>query len=527
MSEISRYKFLFAGSVIVCLFAAFIYREIEFSEKTTIDLPQFVSAEASNDSSVLIRHSISVLRKRAGRLDSIKSDQDAGPYSLEKATARYTKELDVLNAIKPYITGPPDQFIQIPDSFELTDSTLRNTIRELNQAQIRRQTLLSKQSPEDKRRSATASKNISALTKRVSGIISIRQTDVETILNSLRNTSKSGLSKIDVELSAINALIRQHENLTPEIPQTSQSAQASLTSKNSSAVPLYIGAALLGLLLPLPYILLAAGKTDLIRHLADIKKITAIPLLTPAEVIYDQRQFTLEQFTFAPLIKRLNPVISFFETLPAEKGKIISLTCSNAREGRTFFTIKLAVALSLLNKKVVLVDLDLQNAFLTKDFQLQKLSGVSDFLAGGTNDGPALLTTSKISPNLNLLGLGSPDNLKQVTELLNSDPPAGQVTDAGHSVLHSRFEQLLFQLKNLCDYLIINCPPVSPDIDIYPILRQADSNIFVARYGYSSKNKLNWFNELNLNNLLKRPLVVVNNMAQLDFMPGFLDVLND
>ncbi len=101
-----------------------------------------------------------------------------------------------------------------------------------------------------------------------------------------------------------------------------------------------------------------------------------------------------------------------------EENKVILVTSTISGEGKTFVATNLAISLSLLGKKVVIVGLDIRKPGLNKVFNLsQKEKGITQFLAGPqTTDPMSMVQPSGISRTPSILPGGTvPPN---PTELL-------------------------------------------------------------------------------------------------------------
>ena len=92
-----------------------------------------------------------------------------------------------------------------------------------------------------------------------------------------------------------------------------------------------------------------------------------------------------------------------------ENGKnVILVTSTISGEGKSFVSSNLAISLSLLGKKVVIVGLDIRKPGLNKVFNLsRKEHGITQFLTNPTVDLMDLVQPSDINKNLFILpGVG-------------------------------------------------------------------------------------------------------------------------
>ena len=97
--------------------------------------------------------------------------------------------------------------------------------------------------------------------------------------------------------------------------------------------------------------------------------------------------------------------------------KVILVTSTVSGEGKSFVSSNLAISLSLLGKKVVIVGLDIRKPGLNKIFQLSsKEKGITQYLSNQDINLMSLVQSSDINKNLYILPGGTvPPN---PTELL-------------------------------------------------------------------------------------------------------------
>src|SRR5690606_36404374 len=121
--------------------------------------------------------------------------------------------------------------------------------------------------------------------------------------------------------------------------------------------------------------------TRTVQDRSEIEKYTSMPIL--GEVMYDRsklpiviaegkRSFIAEQF------RQLRTSLSYMGI--DETRKKIMLTSSISGEGKSFIATNLGVSLSLMNKKVVLIELDLRKPKLSEQFKVSRQNGLSTYL---------------------------------------------------------------------------------------------------------------------------------------------------
>lgn len=146
------------------------------------------------------------------------------------------------------------------------------------------------------------------------------------------------------------------------------------------------------------------------------------------------------------------------------RSRVIMLTSLNPGSGKTFITFNLAKSFSVKNKKVIILDLDMRKAHLSKYVDSTQY-GIADYLANRVDSIDSITQNVPDTPNLSVIPVGTiPPN---PTELLFSD----------------RLHALIEDLRNHYDYIFIDCPPVEVVADSSIISKHADSTLFVIRAG--------------------------------------------
>ncbi len=140
--------------------------------------------------------------------------------------------------------------------------------------------------------------------------------------------------------------------------------------------------------------------------------------------------------------------------------KTIVLTSYGPNEGKTHVTLNLAISLSEIGKKILLIDADMRKSVLPGRTKVHaKVKGLSHFLSRQESLDDVIYTTN--IPLLYIMFAGHfPTN---PAELLNS-------------VL---FEKMLAGLKESFDYILIDSPPLGAVIDSAIIASKCDGAIMV------------------------------------------------
>jgi capsular exopolysaccharide synthesis family protein len=188
-------------------------------------------------------------------------------------------------------------------------------------------------------------------------------------------------------------------------------------------------------------------------------------------------------------IRTLRTSLDFFTT--GGNKKAISVTSTISGEGKSFLAMNLSGVLSMSNKKVVLLDLDMRKAKDNLPFNIEDPSkGVSTILINKHDWNDCIIKTSVNSFDYIPAGPHPPNP----SELL----------------LNGAFNQLLDSLKTKYDYIVMDTPPVGLVTDGVMVMKRSDVSIYVFRANYSKREFINNLSRVIKINKLSNVAAVVN-----------------
>ena len=259
---------------------------------------------------------------------------------------------------------------------------------------------------------------------------------------------------------------------------------------------IYLVALVLGIGIPVGIIYLIALTKFKIEGRADVEKLTSLPVVGDVPLA-DEKQRSIAVFEnknnlMSETFRNVRTNLQFM----LEKGKnVILVTSTVSGEGKSFISANLAISLSLLGKKVVIVGLDIRKPGLNKVFNIPKKEyGITQFLTNPTINLMDLVQQSDINNNLFILPGGTvPPN---PTELLARDG----------------LDKAIETLKTNFEYVILDTAPVGMVTDTLLIGRTADLSIYVCRADYTRKAEFTLINELAENNKLPNLCIAINGL---------------
>ena len=154
---------------------------------------------------------------------------------------------------------------------------------------------------------------------------------------------------------------------------------------------------------------------------------------------------------------RANIVLS----MQGDGCKKIVITSSIPGEGKTTSSINIAIALSMIDKKVLLVDTDLRKRRVGRLVKLQHNKGLTDVIRGDCTFEEVVNTTKY--ENLNILSAGS------------------SVVNPSEVIASKQTEQFFESISDKYDYILFDAPPINIVSDALPLIKSSDGVLFVAR----------------------------------------------
>ena len=147
---------------------------------------------------------------------------------------------------------------------------------------------------------------------------------------------------------------------------------------------------LIGLLIPVAIFLLRRMLDTKVRVRKDVEAYTDIPILgeIPAKDKKDTRELVVTdrgRDTMTEAFRILRSNIEFTR-VPGQKATSYLFLSLMEGSGKTFLTTNLAASLAQVEKKVILLDLDLRKGTLTHNIASRKLPGFSTYLSAKTDD---------------------------------------------------------------------------------------------------------------------------------------------
>ena len=485
--------------------------------------------EFINERIDVIRHE---LDSTEGNLESYKRSHElinlannasqalSGTSSYQREQVDIQTQLTLLKSLIDYVNNPGNMLQVIPSNLGLSNAQLSTSINNYNQLVTERTRLL-KTSTESNPTVARLTAQLEDLWPNIGTSLRTIYQDLMVQKNSIDNQYQmfnSRVANTPTQERVLNNISRQQEikaGLYLMLLQKREQNYISLASIATKArvidEPKPAGkvspderrikatALALGLLLPIALIFGLSLMRYRIEGREDIQRLTKLPILADIPltdtkkssngiVVAENKNGMMEE-----AFRGLRTNMSF--VLP-EPEKVVICTSCIPGEGKTFVASNLAMSLSLLNKRVLLVGLDIRKPRLNDVFQLgDSKKGITSFLTLETPDYDLLeeqISHAVVNKNLDILPAGIiPPN---PTELISR-----KVLDDAIAYLRTKY-----------DYIVLDTPPVGLVSDTLELGRTADATIFVARADYSIKANFELINNINKDKKLPKINLVLN-----------------
>jgi len=238
---------------------------------------------------------------------------------------------------------------------------------------------------------------------------------------------------------------------------------------------LFLGALVLGLLIPLSTIYLMDMLDTKVRTKNDLTKELGIPYIGDVPRANSKDLF-IQKMDYSPKAEAFRLIRTNIDFMLSgvirNKGKTIFVTSTTSKEGKSHTSVNLAKSLSYSNKKVLLIETDIRVPKLNRYLGVENKSGLglTNYIIDDKINFADVI--NRVSHNLDLISCGTiPPN---PAELLMDD----------------KVETLFNAVKNKYDYVIVDTAAVGLVTDTLLISKFADMVIYVVRANYIDKRQL-------------------------------------
>ena len=459
--------------------------------------------------------------KRNAGLTDISSDAQlavSGNAEYEKKRVENGTQINLVRDLAKYINNPLNEYEVLPSNIGLTDNGLTTQLERYNELVIERKRLL-RTSTENNPMIINLDMSIRAMKANVKaaidgtlqGLLIVKaDLDREASRFSRRISDAPGQERQYVSIARqqeIKAglylmLLQKREENAIMLAATANNAKIidEPVAEGGPVSPkpkmIYMIALGLGVGLPVGIIFLTSLTKFKIEGRGDVEKLTRLPIVGDVPLTGEKNGsiavFENQNNLMSETFRNVRTNLQF---MLGNGQKVILVTSTVSGEGKSFISVNLAISLSLLGKKVVIVGLDIRKPGLNKVFNIsRKEQGITQYLSNPEKNLMDLVQASDVSKSLYILPGGTvPPN---PTELLARDG----------------LDKAIETLKKNFDYVILDTAPVGMVTDTLLIGRVADLSVYVCRADYTRKAEFTLINELAENNKLSNLCTVINGL---------------
>ena len=436
-------------------------------------------------------------------------------------------QISVLESIENYINQDPSSSTIVPSTLSINDITLTELINSFNNLQRERERMLRTTQP--------GNPIVVNLNQQIASLRTNILENIRNIKNGLlisRNSLAESSGQFQSRASKVPAIERELLDITrkQQIKQehfillTKKREEAALTlaatsTSNSKTIDppspsdfpvkpkkiiIYGAGLIIGLLIPFGFIYARDIIQEKIEFRTDIEQLTSARILGEISrnkategiiaISENRKNLISEQFRFirSNLLAATN----------RKNNQVIMVSSGISGEGKTFFSVNLALSLGLIGKSVAVLELDLRRPAMLKALGINAQKGIAEYLAGEIKKTENIANKIQNSPNVTFFGSGqTPSN---PAELM-----AGE-----------KLHALIEELKKSHDYVIIDTAPVGLVSDAFAFEDIADITIFMLRYNHSTKAQAKTIEDIRKNKKFKNTLIVIND-AKLELTYGY------
>ena len=441
----------------------------------------------------------------------------AGNAEYEKKSVENRTQISLVNDLRKYLRG--NEYEVLPSNVGLQDAALIGAIERYNEMLVERKRLL-RTSTENNPAIVNLDTSIRAMKANVQAtlegtlqglMITKSSLDREASRYSRRISNAPGQERAYVSIARqqeIKAglylmLLQKREENAIALAATANNAKI-IDEAIADDIPvspkrsmIYLIALVLGIGIPVGIIYLIELTKFKIEGRADVEKLTSVPVVGDIPLTEEKNE---KNGSIAVFENKNNLMSETFRNVRTNlqfmldnDQKVILVTSTVSGEGKSFVSANLAISLSLLGKKVVIVGLDIRKPGLNKVFHLSnKEKGITQYLSNPETDLMELVQPSDINKNLFILPGGAvPPN---PTELL----------------ARNGLDKAIETLKKHFDYVIMDTAPIGMVTDTLLIGRVADLSVYVCRADYTHKAEYTLINELSIEKKLPNLCTVIN-----------------
>lgn len=436
--------------------------------------------------------------------------------------AKIETDMELAEMMREYLTNKDKQSDLIPNNTGLVDANVEGQILEYNSIILRRNRLVENSSPAnpviqdlDKALDAMRSNIVRAVDNALAGLFVMTQ-NVQKKEKEARGKALAIPEKQRVMLS-----VERQQKVKEELylfllnKREENALNQAMTEDNiriidpasGSQAPIYpsrfrklLTGVGIGVAIPLVVLLLMLILDTGVRGRHDVESKVSVPFLGEIPLARHKKQKSSDI-----LVTRTgrDPLTEAFRILRtnlnfmAKNGKapkVITFTSFRSGVGKTFSVLNLSTILSFVDKKIIVLDLDLRKGTLSNRMKINQQKGVVHYLSSDAVTVDEIIHRSDDNDRLHFIPIG----------LIAPNPV--------ELLLSKRLDELIDTLKQRYDYILVDGVPVGMVADASIIDRISDLTLFVIRLGKMDRRQLPELEKIYTEGKLSNLAIILNGL---------------
>lgn len=420
---------------------------------------------------------------------------------LETELAKCKTIENYYNYLASYLdNGDKLEGISVPTSFGINEASLNSLINQLVEIQIKKNILIdggqinNPAIPQYNRQTKQLVLNLKEAIRTSKSANKLMLDDYKSRISKMEQ-SLGDIPEVERKLLSIERLQSISENIYIFLLKKRAEAKITSSSNVSDSKVLepaiflnekpvrpdkdksYLIALLMGLLLPISFLLISELVNDTIITRSDLERLTKISVLGMIGRNYSGHNLLSSQSPKSSVyegFRTLRSNLNFFNA--AKDKKVYLVTSSVSGEGKTYIAENLAIVFAKSGKKTLVIGADLRRPKIYADFGMENTVGISNHILSDKSLSDVIISTNV-------------ENL----DILVSGPLPQNPSDALHT---EKFVKMMEELKKQYDIIILDTPPLGLVADSLTLMKYTDINLYVVRQSYTKKGLLNYVNEM-------------------------------
>ncbi|MBD1395629.1 polysaccharide biosynthesis tyrosine autokinase [Pontibacter sp. JH31] len=272
-----------------------------------------------------------------------------------------------------------------------------------------------------------------------------------------------------------------------------KAAQWGTGPQNVKPNMIFMLAMIIGLIIPAALIVLLDNVDNTIQGKNDLNNVTNIPFLGVIAHGSKTDKLAVKNNPRSAIAESFRSIRINLQYLMSDKPfKVIGVTSSVSGEGKTFTSVNLSSELAMSGKRTLLIESDMRKPTFGKYFNTHNAAGLSSYLEQGMPLEEVIQKTD--IENLDIISCGPiPENAIKLLE-------------------QKKMSDLIAKLREQYDYIVIDTPPIGFVAEYFILMKHMDTNLYVVKHKYTSKDMLTQVNELYAAKKLKNIHMVINDL---------------